>query len=385
MDFSWSASDAELYQRILTFCRQELGKDLGTRERAGTFGRDDWAKCGELGLLGLCLPDEYGGLGLGALQTAHALEAFGRGCSDKGLVFAAAAHLLACARPLYEFAGEGLRKKVLPALATGQRIGAHAITEANAGSDIFALTTRAVREGDDYVLTGAKSYVTNGPVADVFIVYASTAPKHGFMGITGFVLERGQPGLRCGEPIPLVGLSTSPVGSLYLDDCRVSASMRLGGEGQGGLIFTRTMAWERACLFAGSLGAMEEQLEGAVAFANERRQGGHSIGHYQAISHRIADMKLRLDSARLLLYRACWLLDQGQDATLEAALSKIAVTEAAVQSGLDAIQIFGGLGLTREGVVERQLRDALPGTIVSGTSEIQRNLIANLLGLSTRG
>jgi len=230
-------------------------------------------------------------------------------------------------------------------------------------------------------LTGTKSYASNGPIADLLIVYASTNPAHGYLGITAFIVKRNAQGLTIGEPFSKMGLTSTPACQVYLNECRVPATNRLGREGQGAHIFKRSMQWERACLFASYVGMMERQLEQATAYAQERRQFGKSIGKNQAIAHRLANMKLRLDASRLLLYRACWLLDQGKDATLAISLAKLAVSEAAIQGGLDAIQIHGAIGFGCESGIERMLRDAIPGTIFSGTSEIQRDIIANELGL----
>ncbi|MEM9457272.1 MAG: acyl-CoA dehydrogenase family protein [Myxococcota bacterium] len=381
MEFSWTTEQVEIYDRVLAFSRKELNHEIRERDREHRFPRREWRKCGEFGLTGLSVPERYGGMGLDCLTTARIVEAFGRGCEDGGLVFSVAAHLFACVMPIYAGASDELRERLLPRLCDGTSIGANAITEAEAGSDVHALACRAVRDGDDYVLNGEKTYVTNGPVADLFVVYATTNRAFGYMGITAFVVPRQTEGLVVGEPFDKTGLTTSPVSSVYLQDCRVPAAYRLNEEGQGGLLFKESMHWERACLFAMYVGAMDRQLERAIEFATTRRQFGKTIGKFQGVSHRIADMKLRLESARLLLYRACWLRDQGHDATLDIALAKVAISEAAVRSGIDTIQVFGGSGVIREFDVERELRDALPSTLFSGTSEIQRNLIAARLGL----
>jgi alkylation response protein AidB-like acyl-CoA dehydrogenase len=297
-------------------------------------------------------------------------------------VFSACAHLFACAKPIELFADDPLKALVLPRLASGQWIGANAITEAEAGSDVFALRTTARRDGDGYVLNGAKSYVTNGPVADVFLVYASTDLEHGYLGVSAFVVERDTPGLQIGRALDKLGLSTSPVCSIYLEDCRVPGRNLVGREGIGGRIFEASMRWERGCLFASYLGLMQRQLDVSLRYARERRQGKRPIGGYQAISHRLVDMKLRLEAARMLLYRACWLADRdAAEAGQAIALAKLALSEAAVQSSLDAIQIHGAIGLARDAGVERALRDALPARIFSGTSEIQRNIAARNMGL----
>jgi alkylation response protein AidB-like acyl-CoA dehydrogenase len=381
MDFGWQEPQRELYERVLAFAREKLGRDAAERDRERRFPVEDWRRCGEFGLLGLSVPERYRGLGLDALTTARAIEAFGRGCADMGLVFSAAAHLFAGVMPILLHGGERFRERVLPRLATGECVGANAITEAEAGSDAFALKTSAVRDGDRYVLNGAKTFVTNGPVADVIVVYASTNPAHGHLGVSAFAVEKGTPGLLVGQPFEKMGLRSSPISSLYFEDCRVPAESLLGAEGAGAAVFSDSMRWERSCLFAAYVGSMERQLEGTIAYAAERRQFRKPIGKNQAISHRIVDMKLRLEAARLLLYRACWLGDRGEDSAIEVSLAKLAVSEAAIASGLDAIHIHGGLGFMTESGVERSLRDAVPATLFSGTSEIQRDVVARRLGL----
>jgi alkylation response protein AidB-like acyl-CoA dehydrogenase len=373
MDFSWNTNESELYGRALDFAETVAAGNASPAER--------WARCGDFGLLGLSVPRDLEGSGLSALATARVLEAFGRGCADRGLLFAASAHLFACTMPIVEHGSAALRAEFVPGLASGKLVGANAITEAESGSDVFAMKTTAFLDGDSYVLEGTKSYVTNGPTADVFLVYAMTHPKRGYFGITAFVVEAGTSGVVRGQAFRKVGLHSAGTGSVYFDRCRIPISQRLGDEGQGAPIFQASMDWERACLFAWYLGAMDRDLSTAIDYAKNRRQFGRPIGKNQAISHRIAAMKLRLESARLLLYRACWAKDQGQDAGLDISLAKLAVSEAAVQSGLDLIQIHGSLGVTEETGLARSLLDALPSTIFSGTSEIQRDLVARALGL----
>lgn len=374
MDFGWDASQEQLYARSLEFARS-----LGPAP-AG-FERKRWASLGDMGMLGLSVPQPYGGMGLDAVTTARVVEALGRGAEDAGLVFAACAHLFAATMPIVEHGGEALKRRVLPAMVAGECIGANAITEPGAGSDALALATRAERQGDEYVLDGDKSFVTNGPVADVLIVYASTAPEHGYLGVSAFVVERESGGVMLGEPFHTLGLGSAPIGPVYFEGCRVPAENRLGEEGDGGRIFQSSMHWERCCLFAMYVGAMERQLEQAVEYARERRQFRRPIGKNQAVSHRIVDMKLRLESARLLLYRACWERAQGRNAAALVSLAKVAVSEAAVQSGLDLIHVYGGAGVMTETGVDRGMRDALPATIFSGTNDVQRELVAKELGL----
>ncbi len=373
MDFTWSAEETFTYERAI-----EFGKTLDQAPRASWGER--WRACASFGLAGLSVPAELGGSGFDALSTAHVLEGFGRGTHDLGIGFSTAAHLFACTMPLLEFGGHERRPLVLR-LARGESIGANAITEAEAGSDVFSLRTTAERCGNEYRLNGVKSFVTNGPVADVFLVYATINRKDGYLGVTAFLVERGAPGVVVGEQFEKMGLAAAPMSSVYLEDVRVPVENRVGEEGRGSEVFGRSMLWERACLFALYLGSMQRQTEESVEFAKRRRQGGRPISAYQAVSHRLVDMKARLEAARLLLYRACWAFDRGQDAREFIGLAKIAISEGAVQTALDAIQIHGGSGYLAESRFEASLRDAIPTTIFSGTSEVQRNLVARSMGL----
>jgi alkylation response protein AidB-like acyl-CoA dehydrogenase len=381
MDFSWTAEQDRLYEAARECAATRVNPLVERRGEVPYFGQSEWRLCGELGLLGACVPKPYGGRGQDALTVARVVEGFARGCSDAGLAFAACAHLFACATPIAEHGSEALKQRVLPRLTSGEWVGANAITEADAGSDVFSLSTRAVRDGDHYVLSGHKSYVTNGPVADCLLVYASTEPAHGYLGISAFAVDAGSPGVMRGDHFDKVGLNGAPVCDVRLDECRVHESCRIGAEGAGAAVFHSSMEWERACLFALYVGGMERQLDDVVAFAKRRRQFGKPIGRHQAIAHRTADMRLRLDAGRLLLHRACWMKSQGLECSLEVSLAKLAISEAAVRSGLDAIQIFGGLGVKSDTGVASAVRDAIPSTIFSGTSEMQRDIVARGLGL----
>lgn len=374
MEFGWTPEQDELYQRALTFAQERLGRTDGSfRER--------WRVAADFGFLGLCVPPEHGGLGLDALSTARVVEALGKGCPDMGINFSIAAHLFAVVMPLLEHGSAEQRAQWLPKLCSGEWVGANASSEADAGSDVYAMKARAVAIPEGYRLTGAKSFVSNGPEADLFLVYAVTNPSHGYLGMSAFAVERGTPGLTVGKPFVKSGLRSSPMSSLYLEDCVVPASARVGMEGQGAILFRSSMRWERACLFAAYVGSTERVLETSVEYAKTRKQFGKPIGAFQGVSHKIAEMKVRLESARLLLYRACWCVAQGQDATLEIALAKVAITDAALQAGLDAVQIHGALGVLEETGLERAISDALPARIFSGSTEVQKNLIASRLGL----
>jgi alkylation response protein AidB-like acyl-CoA dehydrogenase len=379
MDFSWTQEQDELYERILSLVQNKLNARATDPYQLWT--RAQWLLCGELKLLGLSVPTRYGGCGYDALTTARAIEAFGRGYEDMGLVFSVSAHLFACAMPIVECGDEVLKNRILYSLCSGEKIGANAITEENAGSDVYALKTRAILDGDSYILEGQKSYVSNGPIADLFVVYAVTNPAHGYLGITAFVVEKDTPGLIIGEPFHKMGLTSTPACRISFDACCVPVANRIGKEGQGSQIFKQSMQWERSCLFASYVGQMERQLERTITYAKERHQFGKPLGKHQAIAHRLADMKIRLEAARLLLYRACWRFDQGQDALLDISLAKLAVSQAAVMGGLDAIHIHGSTGINCEHGIEQMLRDAVPATIFSGTSEMQHDIIASELGL----
>jgi alkylation response protein AidB-like acyl-CoA dehydrogenase len=376
MNFDLSQEQARIYGEVLHASRDAV-PDLTTPQ----MWRQRWSRIGELGLLGLCVPKALDGRGYDALTTALAMEAFGRGAADMGLVFAAAAHLFACLMPIVESAQESLKRRLVPRLCSGELIGANAITEPDAGSDIGALRCRVQAVDGGYTLDGTKSFVTNGPVADVFIVYATRDPAYGFLGISAFVVEKRDAGLVVGRTIVKTGLTTTPASAIELHRCRVDADARLGADGGGSAIFQRSMAWERTCLFAAYVGLLERQLERTIAFVNERKQFGRPIGRNQAIAHRIVEMKLRLEQARLLLYRACWRFDQGNVSPLDIALSKLCISHAAIQSSIEAVHIHGGAGIDCDVGIERMLRDALPSTIFSGTSEIQRDIAARELGL----
>ncbi|MDH4132772.1 MAG: acyl-CoA dehydrogenase family protein, partial [Gemmatimonadota bacterium] len=240
----------------------------------------------------------------------------------------------------------------------------------------------AERRGDHYILNGSKTFVSEAPVADLFVVFGTIDPAQGALGLTGFLVERDTPGLRVGRQIEKMGLKTSPMGEVVFEDCAVPVANRLGREGRAVSIFNDSMEWERGCILASTLGTMQRLLESSVAYARERRQFGRPIGEFQSVANRLVDMKVRLEAARGVLYRAAWAKQHGHpSAGADAAVAKLFVSEALVRTGLDAVQVRGGYGFTTEYEVERDLRDAVGSTLYSGTSDIQRNLIARSLGL----
>ena len=380
LDFEPSEEQRTLCAAVEAFGRA-LSEGMVERDQRGAFDRARFRRCGEMGILGLPVPERYGGTGQSLTTTLLAMEALGRGCRDNGLVFSLNAQLWAVELPLLRFGAEPLRARLLPGLCRGELVGAHAMTEPGAGSDAMALTTRAVREGEAYRLAGSKTFVTNGPAADVAVVFATVDPAAKVAGVTAFVVERGMPGLEFSDPIPKMGLRTSPMGELWMDGCLVPASHRLGAEGAGAAVFAAAMEWERACIFAAHLGAMERLLGDTLEYARTRRQFGQPIGRFAPVADALVDAKVAIEAGRLLLYRVGARKDAGQDATLEAAIAKLFVSEAHVRQALAAVQVHGGYGYTVEMGIERELRDAIPGTIYSGTSQLQRKIIARLMGL----
>jgi alkylation response protein AidB-like acyl-CoA dehydrogenase len=382
MDFALTAEQQALRETIVEFARAELNAGMVERDRQQCFERALWRKCGEMGLLGLPVPEEYGGSGLDALTTAIALEAFGYGCEDGGLVFSVCAHLLPCVVPVWKFGSEEQKRRLLPGLCDGTLIAGHAMSEPGSGSDAFAMRTRAERVEGGWRITGTKTFTSNGPVADVVLVFAATDAAKGFHGgVTAFLVPKGTPGFRAMRHIEKMGLRTAPFGELVFDDCVVPDDSVLGRVGGGGGMFTHGMDWERICLFATNVGAMERLLDRAREYARTRTQFGQTIGKFQAVAHKIADMKVQLEAARLMLYRAAWKLDRSRNVSLDASMAKLFISESLVRAAMDTVQVFGGYGYTTEYEVERTLRDAIGSTLYSGTSEMQRNIIARWLGL----
>ncbi len=379
MDFEWTADHLRLRRGAVEFATSRLVDGVARRDREGEFSREAWQACAEFGLQGLLVPAEWNGSGQDLLSAVAVFEGIGYGARDNGLVFSVAAHAASCEGPLCAFGSEAERRTWLPGLVDGSVIGATGITEPDSGSHAIGLATSAVAQGDGWVLNGSKTFVTNAPVADLFLLYARTGP--GFGGITCFLAPRHTKGLVIGPPIEKMGLRTSPMSQVYLDDCWLPASAAVGGVGSGAMIFSQVMEVERLLVMAPAIGVMQRLLERCVAHARQRRIGSVPIGKHQAIAHRIADMELELEAARLLLYRAAWHKVRHGTATRESALAKLAVSEAYVETCRSAVQIFGGYGYTVEYELERELRDALSATLYVGTSEIQRNLIAGLRGL----
>jgi|SRR5215831_16896551 len=379
MHFDWTDEQLALKKAVLDFARSELARrDDGNAP--DTLWREGWEKCAKFGILGLFFPQAYGGQDAGGLGTAMAMEALGSVCRDAGLMFALSAQMWSVQMPIWRFGNEAQKNHYLPQLIEGSLIGAHGMTEPESGSDAFSLRTRASRDGDFYVLSGSKTFVTSAPDAQLFVIFARLENRPGIFGLTAFLVERSW-GVEVGAPIHKMGLSGAPMAEIYLDQCRIPVTSRLGGEGQGARIFNDSMEWERTFILAWQIGAMERQIAEAVTYARERKLAGKPISGFQAVSHRIADMKIRLEAARLLLFHAAWLKSEGKPSSLQSAIAKVYTAEAAVSSAIDAIQVRGGYGYATDQGIEVGLRDALGGKIYSGTSEVLRNIIAHELGL----
>jgi alkylation response protein AidB-like acyl-CoA dehydrogenase len=381
MDFSLSEEQTAFRDAVVDFARNNLNRDLVDLDARHAFPRDAWEQCAKFGLQGLCVPEEYGGQGADPITIMLGMEALGYACRDNGLIFSLNAQMWSCEIPLVRFGTELQKQRFLPGLCDGSLIGVQGMSEPDSGSDAFSLRTTAKHDGDQVVLNGSKTYITNAPVADVFVVFASTDRSKGAFGLSAFLVERNTPGLHIGGPFHKMGLRTSPMSEMVMTDCVIPAENTLGKPGNGMAIFNHSMDWERGCILASSVGAMQRQLDTALQYARQRQQFGQPIGKFQAVSHRIVDMKVRLEAARLLLYHLGWSMTQQPSNAMESALVKLFLSESWVQSSLDLIQIHGGYGYMSDSEIERDLRDAIAGRIYSGTSEIQKNLIARHLGL----
>jgi L-prolyl-PCP dehydrogenase len=382
MDFAWTDEQQALRDAIIALAKKELNEGLAEREKRSEFNAAGWRTCAKFGVQGLPIASDYGGMGMDALTAVGVLESLGYGCKDNGLVFSINAHMWTASIPIQDFGSEAQKRRWLPGLCNGSLIGGNAMSEPGSGSDAYSLRTTAVKRGGDrYVLNGSKTFVSNGPIADLIIVFAVTDKEKGASGISVFVVEKGTKGFSVARHLEKMGLKTSPMAELFFEDCEVPEENRLGKEGAGQSLFTHSMTWERACILASAVGSMERLLEMSIRYARERKQFGQAIGKFQLVATKIVDMKLRLETARALLYRAAWLRSRGKSIFLEAAMAKLHISESWVATAQDALQVFGGYGYMQEYEVERELRDALGSRLYSGTSEIQRTIIAPLLGL----
>jgi alkylation response protein AidB-like acyl-CoA dehydrogenase len=283
--------------------------------------------------------------------------------------------------PILAFGNEAQKKRYLPGLCDGRILGANAASESGAGSDIFSMQTRAVRDGNRWVLNGRKTWITNAATAELVVCFASTDPTKGALGITAFLVEPGTPGFQVARPIENLGLRTAPMAEIAFENCALGDESILGREGRGSAVFNAALEWERGAILAGIIGTMRRQLDRCVEHARARKQFGQAISKFQSVSNRIVDMTIRLETARYMVYRYAWAKSQAEDPALWASMAKLHVSEAFVQNSLDAVRLFGACGFAADQPQERDLRDSIGGVIFSGTNDIQRNLIAQYLRL----
>jgi len=383
MDFSIPQEYIDLKQEVIAFAKESLNDDIQARDRESIFPRDLWEKCAEFGIQGLAAPTEYGGQQdeIDVLKAVFAMEGLGYGCKDNGLALGLNAQMWAVQITIALFGTDAQKKKFLPKLADGSWVGAHALTEENSGSDVFNMASTAKKVDGGYILNGEKRLVSLAPIADVAVYFANVNPSLGRWGITTFLVEKTMPGFSASPNREKMGLRTVPFGEITLKDCFVPDENRIGSEGAGFSICNHSLEYDRCCILAGKLGAMERQLEECIAFAKKREQFGQPVGNFQSVSNRIANMKLRIETSRLLLYKMAWLKKQEKPALLEASMLKLYLSESFVESSMDAIRINGGNGYLTDFEVERDLRDAVGGVLYAGTSDIHRNIIAKMAGL----
>ena len=317
MDFTWSDEQSELLNAIERFAVEQLNEDVVELDHRGEFNRAGWDKCGQFGVHGLPLEEQYGGSGLDALTTVAALERLGRGCRDNGLLFSINAHMWTAMMPISAFGSDEQKQRYLPGLADGTMIGGNGMSEPDSGSDAYAMRTTATRKDDRYVINGSKIFVTNGPIADVLVIFANVDSGMSAQGISGFLVDGNTPGMSITRKIDKMGVRTSPMAEVYFDDCEVHENQRLGKEGAGQALFTHSMVWERGCILANAVGSMQRLLDTCVQYAKQRQAFGQPISKFQQVSSRIVDMKLRVETARQLLYHNVWQIAQGRTAVAE--------------------------------------------------------------------
>lgn len=350
-------------------------------DAAERFNRDKWQLIRESGVIRIPFAEQWGGLGHDALTLVYVLEELGYGCRDAGLLFALATQVVSAAIPLQKFGSEELKERYLARLIDGEIISAHAISEPSAGSDAMAMSTTATPDGDGYLLNGAKTFITNGPIADVVTVYAKLETGDGASGITAFLVPTDTPGFQVGLPIAKLGLNTCPFCELEFTDCRVPASNIVGKPGAGFFILEHVMNWEILCIFIMMAGEMQERMERCIAHVKKRTAFGVPIASNQYVAGKIVDQKIGIETSRKHLYDTARRFAKGRSVTTEISMAKLVTSEANLASALSAVQLFGGRGYMREYGMEKGLRDAVGAPIYSGTNEMQRVRIASMLGL----
>ncbi len=371
-----------LRDTVHQFATREIAPRAASIDQDNQFPADLWRKMGDLGLLGITIPEQYGGSAMGYLAHAIAMEEISRASASVGLSYGAHSNL--CLNQIKLNGSEAQRSHYLPKLCSGEHIGALAMSEPGAGSDVVSMRLKAERQGDDFVLNGSKMWITNGPDADVYVIYAKTDPEAGSKGITAFIIERDAPGFSRAPKLDKLGMRGSNTCELVFEDCRVPASAILGQEGAGVRVLMSGLDYERAVLSAGPVGILQACLDVVLPYVHEREQFGQAIGEFQLIQGKLADMYARCSASRAYLYAVCAALDRGEQSRKDAAAVILYTAEAATQSALDAIQLLGGNGYINDYPTGRLLRDAKLYEIGAGTSEIRRMLVGRELFADTQ-
>ncbi|MCL6515869.1 acyl-CoA dehydrogenase [Alicyclobacillus sp.] len=377
MDFKLTPEQSQMRQLVRTFARDVIAPVAAEIDRTDRFPRDLIRQMGELGLMGLPVPEVYGGVGADYLSYILAIEEISYASAAVGVILAV--HTSVGTFPILYFGNEAQREKYLPKLTSGEWVAAFALTEPDAGSDASAIRTRAVRDGDAYVVNGSKVFITNASDADLFCVFAVTDPRRGSRGMTAFLVERGTPGLRVGRKLEKMGLNGSGTCELTFEDMRVPIENRLGQEGEGFSIAMRLLDGGRIGIAAQALGIARAAFDAANQYVRGRRQFGQEVFKFQGVQFMLADMATRIEASRWLVYHAAQMRQEGQACTREASMAKLFATDTAMQVTTDAVQLFGGYGYVKEYPVERYMRDAKVTQIYEGTNQIQRIVIARHL------
>jgi butyryl-CoA dehydrogenase len=380
MEFSFTEEQLIFKEQVIRFARKEIVPRCQEHDLKGEFDFQSFRKLGGFGILGLHFPEELGGSGADVVTTVLAGEALGEAGVDGGLTLAYGAHTFLCADTIFAHGTEAQRKKFIPKLASGEWIGCMGLTEPDAGSDVASITTRAEKRGSFYVLNGSKMFITNGPIADVSVVYAKTEKDSKHTGLSAFIVEKGTPGFSTGKNLIKMGVRSSHTSELIFDDCEIPEENLIGQEGAGFLMALQTVEWDRSALLAPFIGGMTYVLGRCLEYARARYQFGRPIGQFQAIKHKLADIKIFIEAARPLCYRIAWCKDQGRPLNhLEAAVAKLFIGDWSLGPANDAVVLHGGYGYCHEYEVERYFRDSRLAPIGGGTSEIQKRIISKLL------
>jgi isovaleryl-CoA dehydrogenase len=376
-NFDLGESAEMIRESTREFAEAEIAPRAAQIDRDNLFPRDLWPKMGALGLHGITAPEEYGGLGLGYLEHCVAIEEVSRASASVGLSYGAHSNL--CVNQLTRNASDEQKRRYLPKLISGEHVGALAMSEPNAGSDVVSMTTRAERRGDRFVINGAKMWITNGPEADTLVVYAKTDPSAGPRGISAFIVERGMKGFSNGAKLDKVGMRGSDTSELIFEDCEVPEENLLGALGRGVNVLMSGLDYERVVLAAGPLGIMQAAMDVALPYVHQRRQFGAPIGSFQLVQGKLADMYVTMNAARAYVYAVAKACDRGETTREDSAGAILYAAERATQVALDAMQLLGGNGYVNDYPTGRLLRDAKLYEIGAGTSEIRRMLIGREL------